>query len=199
MIGVASWVWVRPILMMLLHELRLLVERLVQVLQRREQVVVDLLGAGDVHGRRIGVVRRLAHIDMVVGMHRLLRAHHAAQHFDGAVGDHLIGIHVRLGAGTGLPDGQGEMVVELAVDHFLGGGDDGLAELADRGGPARMFVSAAARLTMPRARTIGRGLLFPADLEIAQRALGLGAPIAVSSHLDRSEGVGFGAGLGHRH
>ena len=90
---------------------------------------VDLLGAGDVHGRRIGVVRRLAHVDVVVGMHGLLRAHLAAQHLDGAVGDHLVGVHVRLGAGAGLPDDQREVIVELAVDHFLRGRDDGLADL----------------------------------------------------------------------
>ena len=44
----------------------------------------------------------------------------------------------------------------------------------------------------------GGGLLLPADLEIAQRALRLGAPIAVVLDFDRTEGVGFGAGLaGH--
>ena len=49
-----------------------------------------------------------------------------------------------------------EVVVELAVDHLLGRGDDGgrdrrieLAEVAVRLG--------AARLTMPSARTIGSG------------------------------------------
>ena len=36
-----------------------------------------------------------------------------------------------------------------------------------------------------------------ADAEIAARALGLRAPIAVGRHLDRAEGVGLGARLGH--
>ena len=86
-------------------------QRLVQVLQARQQVVNDLLDAGDVHRRRIGVVRGLAHVDVVVGMNRLLAAHFAAEHLDCAVGDHLIGVHVGLGAGAGLPHDQREVVV----------------------------------------------------------------------------------------
>ena len=73
-------------------------QRGVQVLQRRHHVAGHLLGGGDVHGRRIGVVGRLAHVDVVVGVHRRLGAHHSAQHLDGPVGDHLVGVHVRLGA-----------------------------------------------------------------------------------------------------
>ena len=42
-----------------------------------------------------------------------------------------------------------------------------------------------------------RRLLLPADLEVAQRALGLRAPVAVRGDLDGSEGVGLGAGVRH--
>ncbi|MNT14458.1 hypothetical protein D3C72_1494660 [compost metagenome] len=73
-------------------------QRLVQVLEGRQQVVNDLFHAGDVHRRRVGVVRRLAHIDVVVGVNRLLGAHFAAEHFDCAVRNHLVGVHVRLRA-----------------------------------------------------------------------------------------------------
>ena len=48
----------------------LLRQRLMQMMQSGEEIVMDLLGAGDMHGGGIGVVRRLAHIDMVVRMHR---------------------------------------------------------------------------------------------------------------------------------
>ncbi len=48
----------------------------------------------------------------------------AAEHLVGAVGDHLVEVHVGLGAGAGLPDHQREMIVELAVDHLLRGADD---------------------------------------------------------------------------
>ena len=55
------------------------------------------------------VVRRLAHIDVIVGMDRRLGAELAAELFVGAVGDHLVDVHVGLGAGAGLPDHQREM------------------------------------------------------------------------------------------
>ena len=78
--------------------LGLVVQRIVQDLQRREQPVDHLLRTRNVHGGRERVVRGLAHVDMVVRVDRLLRTHLAAQHLDGAVGDHLVGIHVGLGA-----------------------------------------------------------------------------------------------------
>jgi hypothetical protein len=47
---------------------------------------------------------------------------------------------------------------------------------------------------MPSARTIESRLLFPADLEVAERTLRLRAPIAVGGDFDRAERIGFGAG-----
>ena len=161
-----------------------------------QQPVLDFLRAGDVHGRGIGVVGRLAHVDVIVGMDRLLGAHHPAQHLDGAVGDHFIGVHVGLGARAGLPHHQREMIVQLAVDHFLGGGDDGLADRLVQ--PAQRHVGLGrGALDDAQRPDDGQGLLFPADLEIAQAALGLRAPIAAVVNFDGPESVGFGAGLGH--
>ena len=42
-----------------------------QVADRGQQPVGDLLHRGDVHGRREGVVGRLRHVDVVVGMDRV--------------------------------------------------------------------------------------------------------------------------------
>ena len=86
-------------------------------------------GAGDMHRGRVGVVGRLAEIDVVVGVDRLLGADLAAEHLDRAVGDHLVDVHVGLGARAGLPDDEREMIVELAVDHLVGGGDDRIGQL----------------------------------------------------------------------
>ena len=77
-------------------------------------------GSGDVHGSRKGVVRRLRHVDVVVGMHGLLGADVAAGELDGPVRDDLVDVHVGLRAAAGLPDVEREMVAELAGDHFVG-------------------------------------------------------------------------------
>ena len=91
----------------------------------------------------------------------------------------------------------GEVVVELAVDDFLGGLDDGRADL--RVQPAQLHIGLGRRPLDHAQRADHRlGLLFPADLEVADAALGLGAPVAVGRNLDGAEGVGFGAGRGHR-
>jgi hypothetical protein len=102
---------------------------LVQKRERWQQPVHDLLDRGDVHRSRERVVRRLAHVDVIVRMHRRLAAELAAEQLDRAVRDHLIEVHVRLRARTGLPDDKREVAVELAVDHFARGAGDG-------GGPA---------------------------------------------------------------
>ena len=106
--------------------LALLLQRVLQMRQRRIEQPRDLLGRRDVHRGREAVVRRLAHVDVIVGMHRRFRAELAAEHFVGAVGDHLVDVHVGLGAGAGLPDHQREVIVELAVDHLLRRLDDGV-------------------------------------------------------------------------
>ena len=173
------------------------VERGVEVPQRRNEVVRHLFGARDVHRRGVGVVRGLAHIDVVVGVDGLFRAHHPAQHLDGAVGDHLIGVHVGLGAGPGLPHHQREVVAELAVDHLLRGFDDGVGDGGVELAEVAVGLGASALDDAERAHDRQR-LPLPADLEVAERALGLGAPVAVGRHVDRAEGVGFGAGLGRR-
>ncbi len=45
----------------------------------------------------------------------------AAEHLDGPVGDHLVGVHVARRARAGLKDVDRELVVELALGHFAAG------------------------------------------------------------------------------
>src|SRR5215475_7010919 len=87
---------------------RLLVERVAQGLHSGYQSTFDLADRGQVHGRGKGVVGRLGAIDVVVRVHRLLRAELAPEKLDGAVADDLIGVHVALGAAPRLPDHRGE-------------------------------------------------------------------------------------------
>ncbi len=76
------------------------------------------------HGRGERVVRRLTHADVVIGMDRMPGAELSSQHVRGAVGDDLVGVHVRLGARSRLPDVQRELRVEIPRDDLVGSGDE---------------------------------------------------------------------------
>ena len=76
-----------------------------------------------------GVVGGGGHVDVVVGVDGLLGAHGATEDLNGTVGDDLVGVHVGLGAGAGLPDNQREVVQQLALGDLSGGLLDGLTDL----------------------------------------------------------------------
>ena len=61
------------------------VENVAQFSHGREEVVDDDFRRGNGHGRWKGVVRRLRHVDMVVGVHGRFRPHLAPGEFNGAV------------------------------------------------------------------------------------------------------------------
>ena len=83
-----------------------------------EELLFDLKDRGDVHHGGEGVVGGRGHVDVVVGVDGLLGAHGAAEDLNGAVRDDFVGVHVRLGAGSGLPHHEGEVVEELEVGHL---------------------------------------------------------------------------------
>jgi hypothetical protein len=119
---------------------------------------------------------------------RRLAAALAAGQLDGAVGDDLVGVHVRLGAAAGLPDAEREVVVELAGDDLVGGAGDEvgavgrhLAQVAvDQG--AGLLEDAEGAEDRPR-HAVG------ADGEVDQRARRLRAVVAVGGHLDGAHAV----------
>ncbi|MHC2439591.1 hypothetical protein ACVMB0_006966 [Bradyrhizobium sp. USDA 4451] len=182
-----------------LHDLgeRLLlpVQRLMQLGERGNQVGDDAACGRDMHRGRKRVVRGLAHVDMIVRMDRLLGAELAAEHLVGAVGDHLVDVHVGLRAGAGLPDDQRKMIVELAVDHFLRCAGNGVGaariELAE-------FAIGLGGRELHHGKRVDDRDRHPvvADFEILPRAFGLRAPVAVGGNVDRAEAVGLAAGGG---
>ena len=180
-----------------LEGIRLVVECIVQLLQRRNEGVADLLGGGNMHRGREGVVRGLRPVHMVIRMDRILRADHAAEHLDGAVGDHFIGVHIGLGARAGLPDRQGEMVIPLALgDLECRGGDR--VRLAG-GHVAEALIGECCRSLDDTQRPDERhrhGL--DADRKVDQGAGGLRAKEFFGRDFKRSKAVGFGAHLAHQ-
>ncbi|CUS45548.1 URF 4 [hydrothermal vent metagenome] len=176
---------------------RLRIERVVQPVERREQAPGRRHRRRDLQRRGEAVVRRLAHIDMVVRVDRRLAAALARQHLVGAAGDHLVDVHVALGAGTGLPDDQRELLVELAARHLRRGGFDRVGDL--RVEPVRP-VHPCRRLLHQRKRMddADRHALGRAEREILDGALRLRAPIGVGRDVDSADRIGFSAGFGHQ-
>ena len=182
-----------------LELLSLLVQGVTQLAHARVHVV-QLGDDRDVHGGGERVVRGLATVHVIVGVHGGLGAHGAARNLDGAVGDDLVGVHVRLRARAGLEDDQREVVVELAGDDLVAGLRDVVRDVG--GQLAQLGVGQ------------GRGLLQDAEgahhrasphegvasnVEVVQRTLGLSAPVAVRGDLNGAHRVGFGTGfLCHR-
>uniref|UniRef100_A0A6B0VA16 Uncharacterized protein n=1 Tax=Ixodes ricinus TaxID=34613 RepID=A0A6B0VA16_IXORI len=102
-----------------LELLGLLAQGVQKMLEGRQQPCVDLHGNRNVHGCRVRVVGALALVDVVVGVDGALAAQLAAEDLDGPVGDHLVHVHVRLGARARLPDHQREVRLQGAVNHLV--------------------------------------------------------------------------------
>ncbi len=171
-------------------------ERGMQLFQPRQQRVTGHHPDGDMHRGREGIVGGLAHVAVVIRVHGLFRPHYAAQHFDRAIRDHLIRVHVGLRAGPGLPDDQREVIVKLAVDHFSCGGGNRVADLGAHV-PLVDIDQGTGFLDDAKRADDRNGLAFPANREILDRPLCLRAPIFVGGNIQRAKAVGFNADCGH--
>ena len=66
---------------------------------------------------------------MIIGMNRLMATQGCPFATGNQVADHLIDIHVRLGATPRLPDLEGELIVMLSRCNGVGCGGDHVGEL----------------------------------------------------------------------
>jgi hypothetical protein len=149
------------------------------------------------HRGRNSIVGRLAAVDVVVRMNGRLAAALAPERLVGDGRDHLVGVHVGLGAGSGLPDDERELLVVLA-GHDLGRSRrDRIRDLGVELTEVLVHEGCGLLHEPERAHERDRHALAP-DPEVLDRTLRLRAPIAVRRHLDRPERVGFGAGLSCR-
>ncbi len=165
-------------------------QRVAEARERRQQAAMNRQRGGDMHRARKRIVRRLSEIDVVVGMDRRLVAATSAEPFVGEVGDHLVHIHVGLGARAGLPDLEREFVVAPARRDFRRRGGDRLRER--RRQQPELFVGQRRRL-FDEAERVDDGArhALVADRKVLQRALRLRAPQPFGRHVDRAETVGF--------
>ena len=156
----------------------------------------QLIDHGDMHGRREGVVGRLAAVDVVVGMDGGLGAEFPSGQFDGAVGDDLVDVHVGLGAGSGLEYHQRKVVIQFAFDDLITGLGNEIGDVARKLSELRIrqrrgFLQNAERLDH---RPTPHEGLAP-DVEVVKRPFGLGTPVPVGGHINGAHRVGFGAGV----
>ena len=162
------------------------------MLQCRNQLARNFRYRRHMHCGGEGVVGRLAHVHVVVGVHQRFFAARAAQHFVGAIGDDLVGIHVGLGARPGLPNHQGKFVVQFSFGDFGGRCDDGVGDFPVQG--PRSFADGGCRLFNQAQGADHRGRhAIVADAKILQGSLSLSAPISIGGDFDGPEGVLFRA------
>ena len=162
---------------------RLRLDRDRQRLRVRQQALLQFQHRGNVHRGREGVVRRLAHIDVVVRMHGRLAADLPPEQLDGPVRQHLVDVHVRLCAGTGLPDIERKMLVQLARDRLVGGAHDRVG-LPLREPPGRGVDQRRRLLDIAIGVIDALRHAIVADREMHEAALSLRAPVAIGRHLD---------------
>ena len=91
-----------------------------------------------------------------------------------------------------MPDDQREFVIELAIDHLLRRGDDGvgegLIELAEGGIRLRRTLFDDAKRMNERKRHS-----LAANLEVAEAPLRLSAPVVIGWNIDWAERIGLAA------
>ena len=121
-------------------------------------------------------------------MHQAFLAAFAAEQFGGAIGEHLVQVHVGLGAGTGLPDHQRKFHVVLAGDDLVRRFDDGPGFFFVQQPEFRIDQCAGALDACQCMNQLQRHALA-GDAEILQAALGLRAPQPVRGDFDLAETV----------
>ena len=112
--------------------LRLGADRVAQGGDRGDEALLHIDGRRDTHRRRKRIVRRLRHVDVIVGMNGRLAPERRAGELGAAVGDHFVDVHVELGAAACHPNMQGKHVVVLPGEDFIAGLNDQLIRQPER-------------------------------------------------------------------
>ena len=176
--------------------LRLLRQALFEFAEGGQQVVVDLHEGRDVDRGRDHVVRGLAHVHVVVRMDGPFLAERVTEDLVRSVRDHLVRIHVRRRAAPGLEHVEWEVGVQLALHDLLAGLDDCLSDL--RIEEAELHVRLGRR-HLDQAERIEEAPTEadPADREVFDGPLRLGAPVGLFGDFQFTQEVLLDAVVGH--
>ena len=169
--------------------LRLSEQRLMQLVERWNQLMDYAVQRCEMNRGGNNVVARLALIDMIVRMDRLVAAC-AAEELDCPVGNHLVGVHVRRGAGTGLKNVHRELRIQFSIDHFLGCFLDGLGNV-----PGQETETGIGRggkfLDEPQRPNKFSWKAQLTDRKVLDGTGGLRAVVGIRRHLHRAHRISF--------
>ena len=159
----------------------LVLQRCRQAAQGGQQVAAQRQHSGHVERGWHHIVARLAEVDVVIRMHQPVLALRPAQAHRCQVGQHLVHVHVALGARAGLPNRQRKLAVVLTRTHLVGGLDDGV--YLGRIQQAECFIDHGGGAFRQRQgmQEFG-GHALGGNREIQQGALGLRAPMSLGRH-----------------
>lgn len=171
--------------------LGLVINSLVESLKGGDQLVGDLENSRNVHDSGESVVRRLGHVDVVVGVNRLLGTKLAAKQLNCTVGNDLVRVHVRLGTGTGLENNKGEVVSELALEDLSGSGLDSLTNLGVKTVGHVDGGSGLLQDTKSLDQGLGETLTGTTNVKVLEGTLGLSTPVLGVVDLNLTKGIGL--------
>ena len=170
-------------------------------LQQRDHFAFQVVQGEDgrhSQGRRIGVVGGLVQVDVVVRIDGVVIAQRPAEDLQGAIGQHLVDVHVGRSARPALQGIDDDVLVERSGDHLPAGGFDG-GELGVV--PTAQFVVGPRRGQFDRAEGVNQPAMDRpvGQREVLDRPQRVDSPQRVGGHVAGSQQVGFAALFGHRH
>ena len=173
----------------------LLVKRVRQLIQRLAQAV-DFAPQRDAKGRRVGVVRGLRTVHVIVRIDDVVASLVLPQDLQRQIRDHLVGVHVHRGPGAPLELVDGELVHALAaLDDLVAGGNDRLRLGGLHG--LELHVRHRASLLHLGEGANQLGCLVDrvsGDLIVLDRSQRVNAPVRVIGYVAGPEQIFFGAG-----
>src|SRR6266567_3004190 len=130
---------------------------------------------------------------MIVGVY-FARAAGATQQLAGAVGYHLVRIHIGRGSGTRLKNIQDKVAIKLTVDYFLRSLHNSLGDLWINGAKAFIHLRRSLFDLSKRSNKLSREAQI-ANWKIEYGTVGTCAPIRVCRNLHLTHRVTLDAGF----
>ncbi len=153
---------------------------------------------GELHGRRVGVIRGLRTVHMIDRVNVLIFALLVASQLQGTVRDDFVRVHVRAGTRAALDDADDELVMQFAVDDLLGGSVDMVGDVWFQVAE----IPVRARRGLLDLRECDHQVGIEPDDPVADRKVldctsRMDAPVGVGGHLEFTERILFDAHADH--